>query len=127
VDVQTLASDPVYLGLVFTLVSFVVAGLREELWRAGVLAGLGTLFPRQFGGLAGRFVAVAAAAVIFGLGHLPQGWGGVVVTAGLGLGLGTVMVLHRSIWEAVFAHGFFNATSFALLPLVADRLAGMPQ
>ena len=35
------------------------------------------------------------------------------------LGLGVIMILHRSIWPAVLAHGFFNATTFALLPLIA--------
>ena len=120
VDLQALATDPVYLALMLTFVSFVVAGLREELWRTGVLAGLTELFPRRFGGRRGRFAAVAVAAVIFGLGHLPQGWGGVALTAGLGLGLGAIMVWHESVWEAVFAHGFFDATSFALLVLLKD-------
>jgi membrane protease YdiL (CAAX protease family) len=63
--------------------------------------------------------AVTIAALVFGLGHLPQGWGGVAVTAAMGLGLGLIMVLHRSIWEAVLAHGFFNATTFGLLYLLA--------
>ena len=35
----------------------------------------------------------------------------------LGVGLGAIMVYHQSIWPAVFAHGIFDATTFALLPL----------
>jgi hypothetical protein len=32
------------------------------------------------------------------------------------------MVLHKSIWPAVIAHGMFDATTMALLPLVIDLL-----
>jgi len=34
----------------------------------------------------------------------------------LGLFLGVLIVLHRSIWPAVIAHGLFDATSMAVLP-----------
>ncbi|PYK61394.1 MAG: hypothetical protein DME43_02550 [Verrucomicrobia bacterium] len=40
----------------------------------------------------------------------------------LGLFLGLILIVHRSIWPAVIAHGFFDATTFALLPLVASKL-----
>jgi membrane protease YdiL (CAAX protease family) len=115
VDPHALTSDPIYFLLTLTFVSFGVAGLREELWRGAMLAGLGALFPGWYATLRGRVAAVSIAAVIFGLGHLPQGWAGCGVTAVLGLGLGVIMVRHDSIWEAVFAHGFFNATTFLLL------------
>ena len=111
--------DPLYFALAVTLVSFVVAGFREELWRAGMLAGLRTLFPRVFGSKPRMLLAVAVAAVIFGLGHLPQGWVAVGMTAVLGMGLGAIMVLHKSLWEATWAHGFFDAASFTALYLVA--------
>jgi membrane protease YdiL (CAAX protease family) len=40
------------------------------------------------------------------------------------------MLFHRSLWVAVLAHGFFDATSFALLALVErlgilEKLKGM--
>ncbi len=114
--------NPLYLALVMTLISFVVAGLREELWRACMLAGVRQLFPRQFATAWGKAFAIAGVAVIFGLGHAVQGGAAIVATALLGAGLGTIMVLHRSIWEAVLAHGFFDATSFGLLCLVAKFL-----
>lgn len=119
VDVAALTEDPVYFILSLTLVSFVVGGLREEMWRAGVIAGLAGVWPRVFGSRAGQFFGVFVAAVIFGLGHAPQGWGGVIVTSWLGIGLGVIMVYHRSIWDAVIAHGCFNATTFALLWVLA--------
>ena len=60
--------------------------------------------------------------VVFGVGHWPQGWLAMVLTGVLGLGLGTIILVHRSIWTAVLAHGFFDATSLALLPYVEKLL-----
>lgn len=119
VDPAAMASDPLYLLLNMTLVSFVMAGFREELWRAGMLAALRSLWPERFGSLRGGIAASAIVAIAFGLGHAPQGWGAMGLTAVLGFGLGAIMVYHRSIWDAVLAHGFFNASSFLLLWYVA--------
>lgn len=110
--------DPAYMLFAVTVVSFVVAGFREELWRVGMMAGLAGLAPAIFSSRKGQFYAVLIAAIIFGFGHLPQGWGGVVVTAALGVGLGTIIILHRSAWEAILAHGFFDATTFAALYVI---------
>lgn len=120
VDIGALR-DPAYLAVMLTLVSFGVAGLREELWRAGMLALLARLGPRWFGGPRGAWLAILPVALLFGLGHTPQGPAGVAVTTLLGVGLGAVMVFHRSTWDAVLAHGFFNATTFAILPWLATR------
>jgi membrane protease YdiL (CAAX protease family) len=122
VDVNALRHDPVYFWLSLTLVSFVVGGLREELWRTGVMAGMRALWPHRFGSLAGQTLAVGLAAIIFGLGHLVQGTLAVGLTGMLGFALGMIIVLHRSIWPAVIAHGFFDAISLALLPLIAERM-----
>jgi membrane protease YdiL (CAAX protease family) len=44
------------------------------------------------------------------------------VAAGLiGIFLGIILIIHRSIWPAVIAHGLFDATTFALLPLIANK------
>lgn len=118
--------NPVYLGISLTLVSFVVAGLREELWRAVVFAALLRLVPGWGDRMRGRLVVVGLAAVIFGFGHLPQGWGGVLLTGALGVGLGSILMFHRSLWIAVLAHGFFDASSFAMIRLV-DRLGILDQ
>lgn len=107
--------DPLYLIVSVTFVSFIVAGLREELWRAGMMAGLAGLAPTVFAGKRGQVFAVLFAAVIFGIGHFPQGIGAVFLTGALGVGLGLIIVRHQSIWEATLAHGFFDATSFVLL------------
>jgi membrane protease YdiL (CAAX protease family) len=122
VDVSALRHDPVYFWLTVTLVSFVVAGLREELWRSGFLAGLRRLWPKRFGSTQGQLLGIATAALIFGGGHISQGALAVGLTALLGFGLGLIMVRHRSVWPAVVAHGMFDATSFALVPWAMDSL-----
>lgn len=120
VDVQALR-DPLYLTVMLTLVSFVLAGLREELWRAAMLSLLGRALPRWFGGKVGPWLAVLPVALLFGLAHTPQGPVGVAATTLLGIGLGAILLFHRSLWDAVLAHGFFNAATFAVLPLISDR------
>jgi membrane protease YdiL (CAAX protease family) len=119
-DPKALA-NPYYVLLCTTWVSFVVAGLREELWRAGVIASLRALFPAEWPGRRWEWLAVFIAAVIFGLGHLTQGWGAVALTGTLGLGLGGIMVLRRSLPEAIVAHGCFDALTFALLALLSNK------
>lgn len=115
VDTHALHGDPAYFWLTVTLVSFVVAGLREELWRAGFLAGLQSVWPRWFSNRRGQVAAVAVAAVVFGCAHLAQGSLAMGLTGVLGFGLGLVMVFHKSVWPAAIAHGFFDATTFVLL------------
>lgn len=115
IDSKALVSSPLYFWLNFTVVSFVLGGFREELWRAGMLAGMAGVAPKVFSSIPGQIAAVCVASISFGLGHLTQGWGGVVQTTFLGVGLGLIIVWHRTIWTAVFAHGFFNATSFLMI------------
>jgi membrane protease YdiL (CAAX protease family) len=122
VDISAMRQNPLYFWLTLTVVSFVVAGLREELWRSAFLAGLRALWPQHFGSRAGQFAAVAIAAIVFGFGHLGMGLLAVLFAGLIGFGLGLIMVFHRSIWPAVIAHGMFDATSLALLPWIAEKL-----
>ncbi len=117
INIPALRHDPLYFWLMMTLVSFIVAGFREELWRCSFLAGMRALWPQNFGTQVGQLGAVAIGAVIFGLGHLAMGPLAVLPTTLLGFGLGAILVLHRSIWPAVLAHGFFDATTFLLIVL----------
>ncbi len=110
--------NPWYLFTNVTLISFVLAGLREELWRAGMIAAGLNLLPVRWKGTKGQVVLVLISSIIFGLAHLPQGWGGVVMTGILGLGLGSILLIHRSLWVAVLAHGFFDASTFVVLWLL---------
>lgn len=54
VDLAAMRNNPVYFWLTLTFVSFVVAGLREELWRSAFLAGMKALWPQRFGSRAGQ-------------------------------------------------------------------------
>ena len=118
VSAKALRSDPLYAWLLVTVVSFVVAGVREELWRAGTLAGMRALWPRGFNTRSGEFMAVVLVAIVFGAAHLAMGLQAAIMAAILGIFLGSIMVVHRSIWPAVIAHGCFDALSFALIAWV---------
>ena len=121
VDVAAMRNNPVYFWLTMTVVSFVLGGLREELWRSGVLAGMKALWPQHFGTRSGQVLAVIICAIIFGLGHLYLGWLAVCGAGFLGVGLGLIMIFHGSIWPAVIAHGLFDATSFAMFSWVVSH------
>jgi membrane protease YdiL (CAAX protease family) len=122
VDINALRTNPAYFWIVLTFGSFVVAGLREEMWRASTLAGMRALWPNVFNRTEGQIVGVSLIAVLFGAAHLQMGIVAAGATALLGLALGVIMVVHKSIWPAVLAHGFFDATSFALLPYAMGHL-----
>ncbi len=118
IDVAAMRNNPAYFWLTLTVVSFLVAGLREELWRSAFLAGLKALWPQHFGSRGGQIVAVIICAVVFGFAHLSMGSVAACMAGFLGVGLGLIMVFHGSLWPAVIAHGFFDATSMAMLPWV---------
>lgn len=122
VDKTAMQSHGSYFWLTLTVVSFVVAGLREELWRAGTLAAMRVLWPRAFGTRAGEIVAVVIIALVFGGAHLGMGILAAAIAALLGILLGLIIIFHRSVWPAVLAHGFFDALSLALIPLVLQKL-----
>ncbi len=120
VSPTALAHDRAFYWCVVVLLSG-CAGLVEEIWRGGMLAGLAGAFPKWFGGRIGQWAAVVPVAVLFGLGHLYMGWPAVAAATLLGLGLGTIMVWHRTIWDAVIAHALFDAGSIAALAWIAQR------
>jgi membrane protease YdiL (CAAX protease family) len=126
IDVAAMRNSPAYFWLTVTFVSFVVAGLREELWRSAFLAGMKALWPQRFGSRFGRVLAVVICAVVFGFGHLAMGWLAVCLAGLLGLGLGLIMIAHGSIWPAVIAHGMFDATTMAMLPWVMAHTTKLP-
>jgi hypothetical protein len=122
VSVSAMRDNPAYFWLTITLVSFVVGGLREEMWRAGTLAAMRILWPRIFDSRRGQFLAVGLIAIAFGFMHIQMGILAAVAAGILGLFLGVIIVVHRSIWPAVIAHGFFDATSMAILPWWIEKV-----
>jgi membrane protease YdiL (CAAX protease family) len=121
IDIAALQTNRTYYWLSITLVSFLMAGFREELWRTATLAGMRALWPRAFMSRAGESIAIVLIAVAFGAAHLPLGALAAAAAALIGICLGIILIVHRSIWPAVIAHGLFDATTFALLPLVANK------
>lgn len=112
---DVLRSDFRYLLVSTTLVSFGLAGLREELWRSALLHGLRLLWPDFVLSRSATALVVSGVAILFGLGHWPQGPGGVLLTAALGLAFGFILLRRRCLWEVVVAHGVFDALSFVAL------------
>ncbi len=112
-------SDPLYRLLMLTWISFIVAGLREELWRIAVIASCTKLLTPTFSVRGAQIFAIVMSSLFFGMAHYVQGWLAVVMTAILGLCLGAITLVHRSIWPAVIAHGAFDALTFLLLPLAS--------
>ena len=111
---SALQHDRLFFWLCVTLVSFVFAGLREELWRSAFFAGVKALFPQTFESPLGQVWVVVLAAIVFGFAHSLMG-PLAVLNAGLGgLGFGLIMLVHRSIWPAVIAHGLMDAVNMAI-------------
>jgi membrane protease YdiL (CAAX protease family) len=122
VNISAMRHNRAYFWLTVTVASFVVAGLREELWRSGTLAAMRALWPALFEGRDGQIAAVALIAIVFGLAHLTLGLLPAAMAMILGFLLGIIMILHQSIWPAVIAHGMFDATSFAIVPIALQHL-----
>ena len=120
VSPQALAKSPVFFWLMVTLLSG-CAGLLEEVWRGGMLAGLAGVFPPVFGGRFGPWAAILPTAALFGLGHLYMGWPAVAGATLLGCMLGAIMVWHRTIWPAVVAHACFDAASLVAVAWIAQH------
>jgi len=122
VSVSSLQSNSSYFWLTVTLVSFVIAGVREEMWRGAMLAGMRALWPGKFGSRRGQILAITLIAVLFGAMHFGMGPIAAVLATVVGWFLGLIIIFHRSIWPAVIAHGLFDATTFAVLPWAMEKL-----
>ena len=94
------------------LIAWLSAGLGEELlWRGFMMDRLARL-PGLRGSPAGVVVVQAA---IFGLPHLYQGWGGVVITGTIGLFLGWLRLRMRgNLWAPVIAHAAVDTIMLSL-------------
>ena len=117
------AGSLLYKATMLTFFSFVVAGLGEELWRGATMRALLEIAPRALSPLVKSGVVVIVSSVVFGVGHLYQGVIGVLITTVLGLALGALTLHHRAIWPSVIAHGCFDATTFLMVMLGADKMA----
>ena len=74
----------------------------------------------------GDALSVIISSVIFGLGHLYQGWFGVMKTTVAGICLAILVLLTKSVWPAMIAHAGIDTATIVMLhfltPLVEKAL-----
>ncbi len=94
----------------------VFTGMHEELlFRGFILTRFNAMFRS-------KIAAIVFCGALFGLAHAYQGPIGIIQTTAVGLVLGTIVTLTRSIWPAIIAHGLFNSIGLALIPLLRDHM-----
>lgn len=104
------------------LVALFAAGLGEELlWRGFLMDRL-----ERLGGLSEKvWLVIAIQAVLFGLPHLYQGLGGVIITGVVGLGFGWLRYrFSGNLWACVIAHMAVDVLMMSLS--YADKLGFLP-
>ncbi len=87
----------------FATVAIVAGGIREEMQRAFILHR----FEQHLGG---AMVGLVLFSVVFGAGHLLQGWDTAVVTGLLGAAWGLLYLRRRSIVAPGVSHSVFNVS-----------------
>jgi|GEM_PF-3999487 len=92
-----------------------VFGVNEELWRAGMFAGLSQLYPQIFSGRWGTFGMIVLVGMVFAMAHLYQGAIGIGLTFMIGVGLGAILLYRKSYWEAAITHSLIDVTSFLMI------------
>lgn len=90
-------------AVAFALVAVLAGGVREEVQRAFILRR----FERHLGG---AVVGLVVFSVVFGLGHLVQGWDAAIVTGLLGAMWGICYLVRGSVIGPVVCHAGFNLT-----------------
>jgi len=101
--------DNIYFLPAWIFIAIFKGGFAEELWRIFTL----TRFEKCCG-KSGLLLALIFGAVIFGVGHLYQGVGGVISVAIVGLLYGLVYLRRRRAFEAVVAHATFDLIGITL-------------
>jgi membrane protease YdiL (CAAX protease family) len=99
-------------AVMFGVVAMIAGGVREEIQRGFILHR----FSQYLGG---GWVGVMLYSVLFGLGHLDQGWDAAIAVATLGAIWGTIYLTRRSIIAPMVSHAGFNLTQ--LIKFVALR------
>lgn len=95
---------------IFAVVVMIAGGLREEVQRGFILHR----FRGYLGG--GRF-GVVAHSLIFGLGHIDQGYDAAIATATLGAFWGVVYLRRRSIIAPITSHAGYNLSQVLVATL----------
>jgi membrane protease YdiL (CAAX protease family) len=86
---------------IFAVVVMLAGGVREEVQRAFIV--------RRFNQyLGGAMVGIAVYSVIFGLGHVEQGYAAAIATGSLGAGWGVLYWRRQSVIAPIVSHAGFN-------------------
>jgi membrane protease YdiL (CAAX protease family) len=107
---EVMARTPAEAAL-FVVVAILAGGVREEVQRAFILHR----FEQHLGG---AWVGLALHSVVFGSGHLLQGYDAALTTALLGVFWGVVFLRRRSIASTVVSHSAFNSIQIVAFVLV---------
>ncbi len=94
--------SPAHFAMWIVLVAIFAAGIGEELlWRGFLMDRL-----QRLPGLSGRaWAIIGIQGALFGLPHLYQGWGGVIITGVVGLFFGWLRYNRRgNLWTLIIAH-----------------------
>jgi uncharacterized protein len=112
-DFQPLVGNlPASLGML-ALVWTIAAFGEEMAYRGYVLERAATLGGRSASAYA---IAMVVVSLLFGLGHLYQGWAGVVGSTVSGLAFGLLYLrAERNLWVPILAHGFTDTIGLALI------------
>ena len=108
IDKSRLFSNIYFLPILILLTSF-KGGFAEELWRIFVL----TRFEKCWG-RTGLVFAIAAGSLVFGVGHLYQGVGGMITVAIVGFLYALVYLRKRLALEVVIAHATYDIVAVVL-------------
>ena len=86
---------------IFAVVAMLAGGVREEVQRAFIV--------RRFDQyLGGAVVGIVVYSIIFGLGHIEQGYAAAIATGSLGAGWGVIYWRRQSIIAPIISHAGFN-------------------
>ena len=117
---EALRGDP--LALLFgLLIVWTVAAFGEEMvFRGYLLNRSSQLFSSV--GTSRWWGAVILSSLIFGLGHIYQGWTGVILSAIAGVVYCACYFLDgRCLWTPILIHGLYDTSAFLIIFLGVDR------
>lgn len=112
-DFSAITGHPL-VALKWLAIAWTFAAIGEEFGYRGYLVNRAA---GALGGSAGAYwAAVAAVAVLFGVGHYWNGPAGMIGSGFAGLVFGATYLLSgRNLWACILAHGFVDTTGIALL------------
>lgn len=105
-------SDEISFTGIAAMMFFV--GVYEEIMARGFLLNRCQI------ALGSRWKSILLSSFLFGLGHLYQGWIGVVQTTLFGIVLALFTTYWGTLWPGIFAHALMNTLSLAILAYFTD-------